>query len=73
MSEKQVSGAIVALLTVGVLLLNLGADYIKAGNMEFGIPLIITGTALIVTAIFLITLLAKNTAQTTLENLTSPS
>lgn len=72
MSEKKVSSAIVALLTVGILLLNLGADHVKTGNIETGIPLIITGVALIVTAIFLITLLAKNTAQIITEKLLSP-
>ena len=63
MDESKLTAAITALLTVGIMFLNLGADLIKNGDYTTGAPLIIMGSALILTGAFLITTLTKTVAQ----------
>ena len=60
MSENKLTAAITALFTIGILLLNQGADLTKTGDYNAGIPLIVMGAALIVAAAFLTTTLTKN-------------
>ena len=63
MANNDVQAAIVALLTVGVILLNLGADMIGAGNVGEGLLVCGFGAALIMVAVILIKTLAERTAK----------
>ena len=63
MANTEVQAAIVALLTVGVILLNLGADMINAGSVGEGLLVCAFGTALIIVAVILIKTLAERTAK----------
>ena len=63
MDETKLVAAITALLTVGVLLLNLGADLIKTGDYPNGVIFIVIGAALILTGAFLTTTLTKTIAE----------
>ena len=69
MSENKLTAAITALLTVGIMLLNLGGDLIKTGDYPTGISLIVMGVALIVAATALMTTLTKTVAEKHLETL----
>lgn len=51
------------MLTVGVLLLNVGADLVKAGSVELGVALCAIGALFIVTAVVLIKLLVEQVAK----------
>jgi len=55
--------AIVALLTVGVILLNLGVDIIKAGDAGMGLVVIAAGAGLIVLAVVLVKLMAEKVVE----------
>jgi len=61
MDNKEIYAAITALLTVGVLLLNLGANTVGVSLVN-GLALIGVGAALIVGAVLLFKLLAGNVA-----------
>ncbi len=63
MADNDIQAAIVALLTVGVILLNLGADMISAGSVGEGLLVCAFGTALIIVAVILIRVLAERTAK----------
>lgn len=63
MDDNLIQSAIITLLTVGVLLLNVGADLVKAGSVELGIALCAIGALFIVTAVVLIKLLAEQVAK----------
>jgi len=61
MDNKEIYAAITALLTVGVLLLNLGAETVKTSLVN-GLALIGVGVALILIAVYLFKVLATNIA-----------
>jgi len=63
MANSDVQAAIVALLTIGVILLNLGVDMISAGSVGEGLLVCSFGTALIIVAVILIKTLAERTAK----------
>ena len=54
MADNSLTAAITALLTVGVLLLNLGANMIQGGQLTNGLLVIAFGVALILVAVFII-------------------
>lgn len=63
MSSNEVQAAIITLLTVGVLLLNVGADMVQDGAVETGLMVCAFGALFIVAAIILIKVLAEKTAR----------
>ena len=63
MADNDIQAAIVALLTVGVILLNLGANMISVGSVGEGLLVCAFGTALIIVAVILIKTLAERTAK----------
>ena len=63
MANSDIQAAIVALLTVGVILLNLGADMTSAGKVGEGLLVCAFGAALIMVAVILIKTLAEKTAK----------
>ena len=63
MANTDVQAAIVTLLTVGILLLNLGAEMIRAGSVGEGLLVCAFGAALIMVAVILIKTLAERTAK----------
>ena len=63
MANSEIQAAIVALLTVGVILLNLGADMITGGNVGEGLLVCAFGAALIMVSVILIKTLAEKTAK----------
>ena len=56
------AAAVTALLTVGILLLNLGAAMIQAGDTYTGITVIIFGVALILAAVLVTRLMITRIA-----------
>ncbi len=63
MANTEIQAAIVALLTIGVVLLNLGADMIKTGTVGEGLLVCAFGAALIMVSVILIKTLAEKTAK----------
>ena len=63
MDDNLIQTAIAALLTMGVLLLNVGKDLIETGNFEMGLVFCGIGALLIVTAVILVKLLAEQVAK----------
>ena len=61
MENKEILAAITALLSVGVLLLNTGANMVQT-NLVSGLALIGVGAALILVAVYLFKVLATNAA-----------
>lgn len=73
MADEALSTAIAALLTVGVLLLNIGKGLIEQGQFVNGWITIGVGIACIVVAVVLIKLLAGKVAETKFIQLTYES
>ena len=63
MNSNEVQAAIITLLTVGVLLLNVGADMVQDGNVNSGLMVCAFGAIFIVAAIILVKVLAEKTAR----------
>lgn len=63
MADTQIQAAITALLTVGMLLLTLGANAVQSGQFQTGIVMILVGATLIFGAVLLTTLLAGKVAE----------
>jgi hypothetical protein len=61
LENKEILAAITALLSVGVLLLNTGANMVQT-NLVSGLALIGVGAALILVAVYLFKVLATNAA-----------
>ena len=61
MENKEILAAITALLSVGVLLLNTGANMVQT-TLVSGIALTGSGAALILVAVYLFNILATNAA-----------
>jgi len=64
--NKELYAALTALLTVGVLLLNLGADTVKT-SLRDGLILIAVGTGLILGAVLVFKLLASSIVEAKLH------
>ena len=63
MANSDVQAAIIALLTAGVLLLNLGVDLVKQRAFDQGVVLCMLGALFIVVAVILISVLAERAAK----------